>query len=370
VNASEQRGRWKGMRRLGRWTFLMVGCLVLASVVASTSLAVRAGLGRSSAGLVAVPDRVDLDERLYSTGEVALSKFRITNPLKKPVRVDAIHSACSCTVVPREAALQSGTTIEPGGSQDLWISTTVRPGRDAAQEFATDVLASSEGRSLPPLRLAVSMRIKDPLKAYPQGIRIADVPAGQPLRKTIVLFTRNGKIDPSELTLVSSDERSVRGTLSPASTSQMDQFAGGFVTHYKIEVTVAPIEPGRSISATLGVMDGSQTLLSLPIICTADQPYRLSEDRIELEGRAGEIVSRSLYFEANDRAWRGLRAGQCPEGLTLALEPFDERTTVIRVKARVPEQAPERPWTLSLLAGDGKREVVIPVAIHGEKDPK
>ncbi len=366
MKASEIRDIPKGSRRPWPPALNVFGYFALATVAASISLMVRAVLGQPPTGLIAHPERIDHVARPYAEGEEVVSKFRIANPLKRSIRVDAVHPGCSCTIVSGDGATMVGVTIAPGCTSELRLATTIRPGKDAVQEFATTVVASCEGRPLAPLRLVVSMKVKDSLKAYPQGIQVVEVPAGRPLSQTIVLFTRNGKVDPVELTLVSSDDHLIHGTLSAATSSEMDQFPGGFVTHYKIEATVAAIEPGRSIAASLSLMDGLREVLRLPVNCTAAQPYQLSEDRIELDGRAGEVVSRSLYYEANDRAWRGLRAGQCPDGLKISVEPFDGRTEVIRVEARIPERAPAPPLFVSFSAGDGKQQVPIPVVIRVE----
>ena len=370
MNLLDDREIPKGSGRPRTSALVVVGYLALATVAAAATLAVRAALGRPPAGLIAVPERIDHADRPYSEGEEVVSKFRIANPLKQPILIEAVYPGCSCTIVSGDGAAKAGVRIAPGGFAELGLVTTIRPGRDAVQEFATNVVASCGGRPLAPLRLVVSMKVKDPLKAYPQGIQAVGVPAGRPLSKTIVLFTRKGKVDPARLTLDSSDDRLVRGTLVAASSSEMDQFPGGFVTHYKIEATVEPIEPGRSIAASLSVMDGLREVLRLPVNCTAARPYQLSVDRIELEGRPGEVVSTSVYYEANDRAWRGLRAGRSPDGLTMAVEPFDERTEVIRLKATLPERTPAGPLSVSFSAGDGKPTVTIPVVIRVEGGPE
>ncbi len=188
---------------------------------------------------------------------------------------------------------------------------------------------------LPESFASLSFLVEDVLKAYPDAIRVGEVPVGEPLRKKIYLYTVNDSKAEKTPSLRVLGDSSIKATIAAGARAAPDVIPRDFKVKYIIDVTVNPGRGEQSSAGTVEVLAGDKTMLSIPVECWYKQTYRLSASRIDVEGRPGQSMVRELFFESDSPAWKQISIASSPEGVRR------DRRAIRRSDAGDPRQDPE-----------------------------
>lgn len=351
MNGGRRRATW-GLR--GR---SMAGTLGLAALAATTALITRAAARRTSRGegLVVTPAATRLAGRPYREGETLVTTIRVRNPTAAPIRVAAIRTSCSCTVATPEGRPGPPFVLGPGEIADLRMRIGVRADGGPEQSYSMHILSDRGGRTLPDRSATVSFSVEDSLTADPPELAVADVPEGDAVRRRLIIYSSFSEDRWGDLEVRASDPGHIRATI----VGRSNETLGPFTRRSEIEAEVHPPPGGGDVHGSLAVWAGGRSLLTIPVRCSFRRPYRLSRDRVIVEGRPGEVVVSEVFVEAIDPRWRDLAFRGGSEGLSAEVESFDASRARIRLTATVPDEP--RDGTATFALADGTGEVVIPI---------
>ena len=349
-----------------RWSLILGFGMPTGIILVAIALGVRhwRSAPRAGEGLIVEPNAAELFDRTYGEGEQVKSRFRIRNPLAKPVTVQSIATSCACIATEVEGGAPPPFVIRPHGSAEFWLKASTLATQEPVQEFHASVASDCGGRPLPDAVVSLRFRVEDPVRAYPPSIIVGDAPADRPIQRRLVLATRLAASSVPPLEVSASPSDLVHAEL--AKGPEMDDLnVPGFKTRCVVDATVSPRRGGPATCGGIKVMSQGRLLAYIPVECTFKQDYRLSQDCIEADGPPGRLVTKELYYEPHVGEWRGVRVVSAPAGVDVKIEPFDATADVIRTKIRIPgpgaRDSGARTGEIVLATADGRHEIRIPV---------
>jgi hypothetical protein len=307
------------------------------------------------------PRSARLVDRTYREGDVVTAHFSIINPLERPVTIKAIHTSCSCMATVTEQGPSPPFNMAPGGKVAFLVRGGVRSGPELEQSYSIQVESSCGDEPLPECFADVIFRAEDSVKAYPFDIKIAGVPTAEPIHRKIYLYKTTAWDGGQPPGLRVSNPESVRTSITAISENPPDFALKDFRVQFQIDVTIVPPRSLARISTTIDVLsENGQTLLTIPVECEYEREYRLSSDHVDVEGTAGSIIKREMFFESDSPAWRELAVTAVPDGVTAKVEVFDATTRVVRLTFRMPGANQGNDGEIVLRSRDGTRSIKIP----------
>jgi hypothetical protein len=342
--------------------YLATSALVL--LAASTGFAILL-FARSGNNLIIAPNKIaDLTSKMYQTGTPVSATFRLVNPAGKPVLVKGYATSCSCVASEVEGGKAPPFLLGPGESAEFIVRTILQPRREPVQTFRVVIESECEGKPLPELTAAMLVRVEDGLMSLPESITAVNLPFERSQCPEVFLFTHSAVNSLRKPTLVVSDPEVIKAAVVEKTSSILDK--DRFKTHYAIQTTLVPKAGRSSFTGWIKVLVGDRLISNIPIRCSFKQPYRLSQDAVEIRGRVGETVTQTVYYEAADPSWNGIASISTPRDVQVHIEPFDKTSDVIKVTAKVFSKdqqisvdANER---LEFAVSDTKQRITIPIS--------
>ncbi len=344
-------------KRTLRWSLMAMTAAITSMV---TWFATRASVGLAP-GLLVAPSVTRVDDHVYKEGEVVRASFKVSNPTGRPIRVKAYRTSCSCMATTPEGGTPPPFVLKPGGLAEFTLRTSALATRGLEQSYSAHIESEVDGKDLPPAVASVHFRVEDGLRAVPRELVIGDAPMGEPVRRTVMLYTKSDAADEATFEFGSSDGQSIAVDASKATGPS--ESLPGFTPRYKIEVAITPGSDPSLAIGTIEVRRNREVALLIPVRCSFRQDYRLSRPNgVDIEGKPGQIITRQVFYESSSPGWRDLSVVSRPEGVEITIQPFDARTQVIRIRATVPEVAPPQPDPrVVLAAGEHKAPLEIPL---------
>jgi len=343
------------------WIYLATVALVL--LAASTGFAILL-FARFDNNLIIAPNKIaDLTSKVFEPGTPVSATFRLVNPVGKPVLVKSFLTSCSCVASEVEGGKAPPFLLNPGQSAEFVVRTTVQSRPEPVQTFRVLIESESEGKPLPELSAAVLVRVEDGLMSFPESITAVNLPFERPQCPEVFLFTHSSVNSLRKPMLVVSDPEVIKATVVEKTSSILDK--DRFKTHYAIQTTLMPKAGHSSFTGWIKVLVGDRLISNIPIRCSFKQPYRLSQDAVEIRGRAGETVTQTIFYEAGDSSWSGIASLSTPRDVQVHIEPFDKTSDVIKVTAKVLSKDQQiskgASARLEFAVSDTKQRITIPI---------
>ncbi len=310
------------------------------------------------------PSDIDMTDHAYPEFERIERKFRIGNPLGRPIVVTAIQTSCACMATVGEGGSEPPFTIPPNQGVNCLIRANPYAGDDPVRTYSCSVVSECDGRPLPVASVRLHVTVEDLLKAEPTSLALVCPGSEKSAVGSVLLYTKSRRATIPEPRIEQPDLPNIEAKLTA--------WQGGaeplpsYVTRFKVDVTVTPGDSlAEPVIGTVSVLRRDGEPLRIPVLCSFRLPYRLSPEAVEIAGNPGEQVEREVFYNALDPAWRELRTTSLPGNVSLDLEGFDPNTTVLKMRIRVPEgsTAPrEGPHqNIRLSTADGQHAIQIPI---------
>jgi hypothetical protein len=331
----------------------VVGGTALLALLAGIAMVASRSLVLGDRGkTIVMPSEVTITDRTFKQGEVARAKFTINNPYDHNITVTAISTSCSCTAVLSEGDERPPFKVAPGESRDFWLSVDVRPVIEPQQKYWAQVQLERDGHPIAERLVSLTITGEEELKAYPQSIRLTKLPAGERTNTRVVLYTisdtANGNLDDIQLKVDNGEQIQVHIIKDNEVVSE--SMPGNMKPWYVLDVTLNSSDEDRLVAGRINVFDRDKPVVSIPVECTVEQNYRLSDNLVEVAGAPGDLVERNIYYESNKPGWRDLAVGDCPAGIDVNIRPFNETSKVITIRVRIPSVLPTEEVLVNLVA--------------------
>jgi len=315
---------------------------------------------RAAKAMVVEPATANLTDKAHREDEIVRSRFRLANPLSRPITVKEIATSCSCTASLVEGGKTTPLTLDPGEAVDFWLETHPIPQADLIQVVRAVISSECDGQPLPTTVAMMRILVEDPPKPVPASIQVGDAPVGEPVKRQFVLTTASASTKVGRPQVTVSDPSMIRAALVEGGPTGL--FEDHLTGHYRIDVEFVANRDVDSIDGHVDVrVDGRA--IRIPVVCRFHRPYRLSQKTIRIEGRPGDMVVRDLYYESLEPGWEQPEVLSIPTDVELAVKPFDATTRVLTIRARVPEAGKEPANRDIILRPRGRDDrITIPIS--------
>lgn len=317
---------------------------LLATLSATAALAAVVAILLPRAGVTppgrlrVEPELADLSDRISKEAEPVSSNFRLVNPSESTVTVTSFGTSCSCTTTLFDERKQPPFELGAGEAVEFTLQAHPIPRAELIQDYHVYIAMECGGRELPDLIATLRVKVDDPPKANPPLLSRASLPADKPYEHQIELVTMSPETPLSKPEIVVSGDPAIQARLVEGDPG--DHESHGYAVRYTIAVAVTPGPDAAPVTGTISIRPPGGSDILVPVRCSFQKPFRLSEQAINVNGSPGSTVERQLFFEANQPGWTDLVVASRPDNIECEIEPFDAVTRVARVRIHIPPRDP------------------------------
>ena len=266
----------------------------------------------SPAPIAGEPHLVVVDGNEFDFGVMDLSESRshtfvVTNDGEAPLTLDLLGTTCKCAI----GTLPDGA-IPPGGSGEVTMEWTAK---GEAPEYRQSATIETNDPVNQVLRLSVSGRVVQILRAIPQTVTLTDVPASEPRTASFELINfKEPEFTVERFRWMNVDlENQFEVKVQPMTAEELAG-AYGALAGYRFDVTVLPGLPMGSFKSEMVIeASGNRELLVgvrgnvVTDIRVVGAGYRDRVNRLDLGMVASTGATRELMILAKGANREGLQ---------------------------------------------------------------
>ena len=343
------------------------------------SLAILAGSGWiwGSRGMAKVPPApvlkveppvLDLGDEGFAEGSLVRGEFRLVNTSTSPLTVRALNTSCSCLASVVDGGKSLPFVIEPSASAGVMLTTTAASIQGLRQSYTVAIDAGPDGAAARDYQATMSFNVIDSIKADPPAVRLYEAPTDALPRGSITLYTYHNSRNVSEPTVRVLDTDRIQAKVTKLAT--VTDYDSRRMPRYAVEVSFLPAGRPEDIAGTIAIATPGEPSITVPCSCSFQRDQTIEPDRLDVPGKAGQVVERRLFQQFRRQDWREPSVVERPAGSSIEVSRFDDRTNLISIKVTVPDDDDPRRRDgdrIVLASRSGDRKLSIPVHYRREE---